>query len=266
MTEPTTAYIHGTHPTEQERLAQLNALTNPPFLRFLDLKPTDCVLEVGSGLGILAREVAQLVPEGEAIGIEFAPEQLERAQSTPYPSNLHFTRGDAHHLPFDDNAFDVVYCRYVLEHVQDPLAVLREMRRVLKPGGRAYAQENDTALSVFDPDCPHTDALIQKFIVLQAKLGGDGRIGKRLFGLFRHANFRGIELSYAPEIHPASEPTFHLWIENILAIIAGAVEALQAHHLATEDEIRLATAELESLLTRDDATSLFHWNRAVGIK
>src|SRR2546425_7191050 len=73
------AYIHGTDATEQERLAALNALTNEPFLRFLDLKVTDTVLEVGSGLGILAGEAAQRVPLGEVCGIEHSGAQLARA-------------------------------------------------------------------------------------------------------------------------------------------------------------------------------------------
>ena len=59
------SYIHGTHDEEQERLTLLNRLTNPPFLKFLALRETDRVLEVGSGLGLLASEAAQLVPQIE---------------------------------------------------------------------------------------------------------------------------------------------------------------------------------------------------------
>src|SRR5262245_3851876 len=55
-------YIHGTHADEQERLAGLNRLTNPQFIQFLALNTTETVLEVGSGLGILAVEVADRVP------------------------------------------------------------------------------------------------------------------------------------------------------------------------------------------------------------
>jgi hypothetical protein len=154
----------------------------------------------------------------------------------------------------------------VLEHVRDPRHVLCEMRRVLKPGGRAFAQENDTALTVFDPDCPATDAVIRQFVALQARLGGDGRVGKRLFALFRQAGFRDIELSYQPEIHPANRPTFRVWVENIISIIEGAADALQAHQLTSEAAIDAARSELRTLLTRDDASALFHWNRAVGVK
>jgi SAM-dependent methyltransferase len=263
LIEPT-IYIHGTHDAEQERLAQLNHLTNPPFLRFLEVAETDAVLEVGSGLGLLAGEVARRVPKGRVLGVEFSAGQIARAQADV--PNLRFAQGDAHRLPFAGDAFDVVYCRYVLEHVGDPLQVLREMRRVLKPDGRAFAQENDTTLTVFDPDCPATDAVIRQFVTLQSRLGGDGRVGKRLFALFHHAGFHDIELSYQPEIHPANRPTFRVWVENIIGIIDGAADALQAHQLASEAEIGAALSELRHLLTRDDASALFHWNRAVGVK
>lgn len=259
----TTTYIHGTHASEQERLAGLNRLTNPAFLDFLDLAPSAAVLEVGSGLGLLASEVAARVPEGEVYGVEYSPEQLALAKDGP---NLHFRQGDAHRLPFPDDTFDAVYCRYVLEHVRDPLVVLHEMRRVLRPGGRAFAQENNMFMVVFDPDCPTIDSLMPRFVALQARLGGDATIGKRLFGLFTGAGFRQVELSFQPEIHPATAPTFRPWIENAAGVISGSAPLMIANGLATEDEMNRAVSELDSLLTRRDACALFHWNRATGTK
>jgi ubiquinone/menaquinone biosynthesis C-methylase UbiE len=257
-------YIHGTHDAEQARLAELNRMTNPPFLAFLELNEADTVLEVGSGLGLLAEEVARRAPSGAVVGVEFSAEQLERThRSLP---NLRFVRGDAHHLPFETGHFDVVYGRYVLEHLQDPLQTLREMRRVLRPGGRAFAQENNMQMVAFDPDCPAFEALLEQFIVLQSQLGGDGRIGKRLFSLFHRAGFQEIVLSYQPEIHPANQPTFRPWVENCIHVVEGVRQGLLDQRLASEDLIRQAIAELRSLLPRDDASALFHWNRATGIK
>jgi SAM-dependent methyltransferase len=257
-------YIHGTHEEEQGRLSLLNRLTNPPFLNFLALRPTDTVLEVGSGLGLLASEVAARVPQGAVYGVEFSAEQLSQVPAGV--PTLHFVRGDAHTLPFPDATFDVVYCRYVLEHVPDPLTVLREMRRVLKPGGRALAQENDDAMFTFDPDCPCVAALWEKFIALQFRLGGDPLIGRRLFRLFYHAGFRDISLSLQPEIHAAGQQSFLMWVENAIGLFNGASESLQAHGLATADEIAEAIAELQLHMKREDASALFHWNRAVGVK
>jgi|GEM_PF-4514587 len=108
-------YIHGTESAEQMRLGLLNELTNEAFIDFLEFEETSSVLEVGSGLGILTRELARLVPQGEVFGVEYFPDQLRLAKSSS--PNLHFMQGDAHTLEFEDDCFDVVYCRYVLEHV-----------------------------------------------------------------------------------------------------------------------------------------------------
>jgi len=257
-------YIHGTDQEEQARLARLNALTNGPFLEFLEIEPADRVLEVGSGLGILASAVAQRVPQGEVVGIEYSPNQLAQARADA--SNLRLLPGDAHHLPFADDAFDVVYCRYVLEHVRDPEAALREMRRVLKPEGRAFVQENDCNMLAFDPECPAFEALLPQFVALQHLLGGDALVGRRLFGLFKRAGFRSVTLSAQAETHTADTPHFRLWVENVAAIVEGAASLLKSHSLATEPQARRAAAELRSLLARDEASALCHWNRAVGMK
>lgn len=257
-------YIHGTEQEEQERLAALNRLTNPPFLAWLELRPDSAVLEVGSGLGLLAKEVAVQVPQGEVIGVEYSTAQLARAPQEVPP--LRFLQGDAHALPFEAERFDVVYCRYVLEHVADPVQVLREMRRVLKPGGRAYAMENDNTVTHWDPDCPAFDALWKQFVKLQAQCGGDGLIGKKLYRLFHEAGFQNIVLSLQPEIHHSGQESFAVWVENIIGNIAGAADKLTQFGLASEEEIAQAEAELRTLLSREDATALFYWNRAVAVK
>lgn len=258
------SYIHGTEGAEQERLALLNHLTNAPFIRFLELEETASVLEVGSGLGILTQEVARRVPKGRAIGVEYSAEQLRRASLASV--NLHFVQGDAHHLPFDEESFDTVYCRYLLEHVREPVIVLKEIGRVLVPGGRAFAQENNILVNVFYPECPLFDAIWQKFAVLQERLGGDALIGKRLLVLFREAGFHNVELSIQPEIHHAGTETFRPWIENQIGNVEGCMEEFQKRHLATEDEIIRAIEELRAFVERDDASAIFYWNRASGVK
>jgi SAM-dependent methyltransferase len=254
------SYIHGTDPDEQARLAALNRLTNGAFLDFLEIEPGDRVLEVGSGLGILAAEVAALVPNGEVVGLEYSTAQLASiAASAP---NLSFRQGDAHSLPFEENSFDAVYCRYVLEHLSDPPRALSEMRRVLRPGGRVFVLENDISVNRFDPPCPTFDRLWSAFIELQSRLGGDGIIGRRLFGLLKRAGFRDVELSYQPEVHWSGLPSFRPWVINLLKNVEGAQERLISQGLASTAEIEEAGAELESLLARDDACALFHWDRA----
>lgn len=255
-------YIHGTDPQEQHRLARLGDLTNQSFIQFLEFESDSAILEVGSGLGILTRQLALLIPKGEVWGIERSVEQLARV--TNDLPNLHFRQADAHTLPFEENRFDVVYCRYLLEHVADPNKVLKEMHRVLKPGGKIFVQENNILVSTFDPDCPKFDALWRQFARLQALSGGDASIGKKLFRLLQNAEFCRIRLSIQPEVHHHGMASYEPWLENLIENIRPAEEQLVAKGLATRGEIYAAVDELRQLMANEAGSALFYWNRASG--
>jgi SAM-dependent methyltransferase len=253
-------YIHGTRPSEHERLAALNRMTNRAFIDFLAVPPGARVLEVGSGLGLLASEVAAAGEGVHVWGVERSAEQIASAVHHPRVS---YVRGDAHHLDFPDGSFDLAYARYVLEHVADPLQVLREMRRVTRAGGRVATCENDVSLFRVDPSCPAFEQVFAAFQELQATLGGDSLVGRRLYRLFRAAGFSAIELSVQPEVHWHGSPWFAAWMKNAVAIVEGAREALKQARLCDERAISAAVAELTAVSARDDASSTFVWNRAI---
>jgi ubiquinone/menaquinone biosynthesis C-methylase UbiE len=257
VTSRHSTYIHGTEPPEQERLAELNRLTNDTFLAFLDVPVHARVLEVGSGLGILAGEIAK-VSRRRVVGVELSAAQIASAAGV---SGAAFVQADAHALPFAGGAFDLVFARYLLEHVRDPQAVLAEMRRVLRPGGCVAVMENDISLARFDPDCPAFDGVWDMFGRLQRQLGGDGTIGRRLFGLLQRAGFQAIELSVQPEVHWHGSPAWVPWVRNIIGNVESARVALTERGLCTTDQIDRAVAELEALSARPDASAIFVWNR-----
>jgi SAM-dependent methyltransferase len=258
-------YIHGTEPEEQSRLAKLGELTDAAFVEFVRIEPTDRVLDVGSGLGNVARRMAARAIRGEVIGVEQSEQQLRRAREQ-LRANLRFEQGDAHALPFENGSFDVAYCRYLLEHVTDPRQILREMLRVLKPSGKAYLQENNILIHATDPDCPAFEHLWRQFANLQRQMGGDGEIGKRLFGLMRQAGFADITLSIQPDVHPHGTSAFIPWIENLLQIVRSVQAEFVRRELATSAEIGEGLAEFAALLQNPNACVYFYWNRAIGIK
>src|SRR5262245_6229475 len=106
-----TTYIHGTEPNEQERLAALNRMTNAAFLAFLEIERGMRVLEVGSGLGLLAAEASTAAEDVAVVGLERSGEQLAAAVAAPC---VEYVRADAHEIPFRDGSFDLVYARYLL--------------------------------------------------------------------------------------------------------------------------------------------------------
>ena len=255
-------YIHGTTPSEQERLAGLNRLTNEAFLEFLGIRPGMRVLEVGSGLGLLAVAVARSASDVHVIGLEQSAEQIEAAALEPA---VHYVQGDAHKLQFKDGSFDLVYARYVLEHVASPETVLREMKRVTRPGCRVVACENDSSLIRFDPDCPAWELVWKAFRQHQQSLGGDSEIGRRLYGLFRKAGLRDIELSVQPEIHWHGSPGFVPWLENLIGNVESARQGLLLSGLCSEKSIDESIAELTALCQNEQGSALFAWDRAAGV-
>jgi phosphatidylethanolamine/phosphatidyl-N-methylethanolamine N-methyltransferase len=95
----------------------------------------DSVLEVGVGTGINV----PLYPSNCTVtGIDLSSSMLEKARHRIYGrmSNVRLLQMDAADLKFADNSFDIVYAPYVISVVPDPLAVVREMQRVCRPGGK----------------------------------------------------------------------------------------------------------------------------------
>jgi ubiquinone/menaquinone biosynthesis C-methylase UbiE len=256
----TATYIHGTRPEEQERLALLNDLTNKAFLEFLDVQPGSHVLDVGSGLGLLADGAASSAPSVRVTGLEKSFAQISAATKA---AAVAYVQGDAAMLPFGDRCFDLACARYVLEHVADPEGVLREMRRVTRTGGRVAVCENDESLIRMDPVCPAFQQVWNAFQNYQSRLGGDSHIGSRLYRLFRSAGFSKIELSVQPEVHWYGKPTLSPWVRNIIGNIESARAGLIDSGMCSRAQIDEAVAELGALLDNTHASSVFVWNRAM---
>jgi ubiquinone/menaquinone biosynthesis C-methylase UbiE len=257
-------YIHGTSEEEQQRLSKLNDLTNASFVDFVKVRETDNVLELGSGLGILAEMISRKLSHGSVTGIEISEAQI--AKCPPASKRLSFIHGDVHNLPFADDSFDVVYCRYILEHVTDPLGVLKQARRVLKPGGSVFIQENSVLLLEFFPDCPRFKEVWKAFARYQSSIGGDAMIGLALYELLRRTGFAETVLSMAPEIHYHETGTLVAWIDNLISILRGARDPLIIHKFVSAEQFNTAIMELEAFKTNPYASSYFYWNRATAKK
>jgi ubiquinone/menaquinone biosynthesis C-methylase UbiE len=120
-------------------------ITRSRLREILAPRPGERVLEVGPGTGYYALHVAAwLSPEGTLDVFDLQQEMLDhtmRRASERRISNIIPTRGDARDLPYADDTFDAAYLTAVLGEIPDQDAALRELRRVLKPGGRLVAGE-----------------------------------------------------------------------------------------------------------------------------
>jgi ubiquinone/menaquinone biosynthesis C-methylase UbiE len=103
------------------------------------LSPGDVLLDLACGPGIYTRPFARQVAPGLVVGLDLSPAMLRHARSRARAANLQnlaLVRGDALHLPFAGGRFDVVNCCGALHLFPDSDLALREVHRVLKPGGR----------------------------------------------------------------------------------------------------------------------------------
>ena len=105
----------------------------------LDPAPKSRVLDVATGTGLVARDVSQRF-DVRVVGLDQSAEMIREA-SARQTDNVALVRGDGQRLPFTDETFDVVIHTYLLRYVDDPAATLRELARVLKPGGEMASVE-----------------------------------------------------------------------------------------------------------------------------
>ncbi|MEI9948482.1 MAG: methyltransferase domain-containing protein [Pseudomonadota bacterium] len=158
----------------------------------LRLRPGDQVLDVGSGTGLLAEYVADLVgPSGSVQAIDPLPLRIEIANWKARP-NLSFRVGNAYELgSFSDGSFDAVYLNAVFHWLPEKLQPLREFLRILKPGGRL-------GISTGSKDHPNRIQLIRRRVLEkphyaqfpEAKAGGPLRVNAtELTALLHQAGF-----------------------------------------------------------------------------
>lgn len=111
------------------------------------LKPGIKVLDVGCGPGSLTVDIAKHVqPGGKVTGIENVPDPLDGARRLAEQEGVEvmFEVADAMELPYEDDTFDLVFAHQVLQHVSQPVQMLKEMRRVAKTGSGVVACREST--------------------------------------------------------------------------------------------------------------------------
>ena len=114
-------------------------------LELLAPRPGEHILDIGVGPGLLAHDLARLVGEqGRVVGLDASPDMLASAQSRLQPlAQAECLPGDAANLPLPDEVFDAAVSTQVYEYVAEMPRALSELRRVLRPGGRALILDTD---------------------------------------------------------------------------------------------------------------------------
>jgi demethylmenaquinone methyltransferase / 2-methoxy-6-polyprenyl-1,4-benzoquinol methylase len=145
-------------PTYERWGAVLSFGQDPRWRRFLvsrvDAAPTDTVLDVATGTAAVARELVRQ-KDCFVVGIDQSPDMLAQGRRAVALSaasrKITLVEGDARALPFEDGQFDALTFTYLLRYVEDPAATLRELARVVKPGGSIAGLEFGVPRGVWRP-------------------------------------------------------------------------------------------------------------------
>ena len=251
------AYIHGTSPEEQARLAWMNALLNRRELDAIGLAGGERVLEMGAGTGVFARALAERLPRGSVVAIELDERQLAAARdASRRNANLELRRGDALAPPLQAEewgAFDLVHARFLLEHLTRPAEAVAAMARAVRPGGRVVLVDDDHSLLRLWPEPPLFLRLWQAYCEQYALRGMDPWIGRRLAALAAAAGLRPVRTEMIFFGGCAGMETFATIIDNMHGVVAGAAEGVARSGSLAEARVQDGLRELREWSAKPDA-------------
>jgi ubiquinone/menaquinone biosynthesis C-methylase UbiE len=237
---PDDVYTHGHHESVLRSHQWRTAENSAGYL--LDALTAGVrVLDVGCGPGTITIDVAGRVAPARVVGIDRADEVLDGARSAARDAgvdNVEFAVGDVYALDFPDDSFDVVHAHQLLQHLTDPAAALREMRRVCTPDGVVAARDSDYATFTWWPEDPRLTQWIALYHDVARANGAEPDAGRRLLSWARAAGFTRVDATASTWCFANDEDRAWwggLWADRVVAS-AFADQAVEGG-LATRDEL-----------------------------
>lgn len=193
---PKDTYTHGHHPAVLAVHSWRTAENSAGFL-LPHLTAGQRLLDVGCGPGTITLDLAERVAPGEVVGIDNAADVIatahdNRAQRGADTERVTFRVGDVYAIDEPDDSFDVVYAHQVLQHLSDPRAALREMRRVCRPGGVVAVRDSDYAGFVWAPLDPRLDRWLALYHEIARGNGAEPDAGRFLLTWALDAGFSDV--------------------------------------------------------------------------
>lgn len=251
-------YIHGTSTREQERLLRQAATLEGVILDGFEATPGEQVLEIGCGVGAVLERIAARLPGVRLTGLDVSEAQVETARrhlaARGIPAEL--IVGDAARLPFPDRSFDRIVMVWVIEHLADPMAVLNEARRVLRPGGTVHLTETDYDTIRTSPPDPAIRRFLDAFVACFDSMG-DAHAGPRLGGRLEAAGFAEVAVRMVGVHHwcPSRAPQLRGFVDYLLEFIRPELPRMLAGSPAADHPaIRDGLARFERLADRPDGS------------
>ncbi len=161
------------------------------------------ILEVGSGPGFITEQLLALCPNSHITCVEIDQDLIVPAerylQSRGLEGRYTIVQGDLMKMDLPGDTFDFAFARLVFQHLRDPLGAMKEIRRVLKPGGKLAINDIDIGLGeIVEPSNPEADAIETRLHEGRTQRGGNPRIGRQLWRLFEATGYEKMDLEVVP--------------------------------------------------------------------
>jgi ubiquinone/menaquinone biosynthesis C-methylase UbiE len=264
-----TQYVHGYTAREAQRLRDHADTLSVLLHDGISYRPGRRVLEVGCGTGAQTVFLAASSPGAAITSIDLSPVSVERARARVAAAgrdDVAFAVANLFALPFADHAFDDLFVCFVLEHLPEPEKVLLTLRRVLRPGGTITVIEGDHGSWYCHPQGRDAARAVACLIEVQARLGGDSLVGRRLYPLLAAAGFQQVRVTprmvYVDDSRPDQVEGFSK--NTFIAMVEGVRD--QAISLGMIDEVSFdrGIAELYRA-TEPGGTFCYTFFRAIGL-
>jgi SAM-dependent methyltransferase len=261
-------YALGSERHEIARLDAQSAFYEPATARFLaaaGLEPGMRVLDLGTGLGHVARLIAALVGSaGEVVGVDAQPRLLGIAEERTADAgfeNVRFVESDVRDYR-DERPFDAVVGRLILFHLPDPAGAVRHHAEGLRPGGLLLAIDFDAVACRSEPPLPLAQTAVEYYVAAFRRAGADPAIGMRLQSVLVAAGLNEVESFGIQDYIPSDNPMGTALLAGVVRTLAIAEGADLPPELELEKlEQRLVEAVQASHATVVPPTLVGAWGR-----
>ncbi|WCM56021.1 class I SAM-dependent methyltransferase [Microbacterium sp. EF45047] len=212
-------YTHGHHDSVLRSHSNRTIANSAAYLA-PHLAPDQRLLDVGAGPGTITIDFASRVAHVTATEIDAQALSLSQALAARTgTTNIAFAVADVHALGFPDDAFDIAHAHQVLQHVGDPVQALREMARVVRPGGLVAARDADYAGFLWYPLLPELDEWMRLYQAAARANGGEPDAGRRLLSWAHAAGLADVTASASTWLYATPEERAWwggMWADRIL--------------------------------------------------